>query len=264
MGAVYFETFNTLRSMLAGAILLYAVMSYSRNGKLYSYTLWVLLAVTFHKSAFLFFFIPFLSQKRLIRNFAEAKIIFPLLIIVSVLFGRPIIEFIFNSSLTATLGFSNYVNSWYDKDTELGTGLGVLLTISFFIYTLVVANKPLERKNSILIVVILFSAISVVLASYVAIFYRVKLLFIIGFPLAAFLILDSSKSQFSIAVIIMFVALILFDFNRSILNGSTNYMETCRGARITPYVSVFNREDSIRDPDLTRFAHECDVFFENK
>ena len=65
------------------------------------------------------------------------------------LFGQPIIEFVFNSSLTAILGFSRYVDSWYNKEVELGTGLGVFSVLIFFIYALVVASKPLERKNSL-------------------------------------------------------------------------------------------------------------------
>lgn len=261
---VYFETFNTLRSMLAGAVLLYAVMSYSREEKLYSYIFLVLLAAMFHKSAFLFLFIPVFFQKSFVRSLSKAKVVFPLLIVISVLFGQPIIEFVFNSSLTATLGFSRYVDSWYNKEVELGTGLGVFSVLIFFIYALVVASKPLERENSILIAVVLLSAISVALASYVTIFYRIKLLFIIGFPLAVLLILDGPRKQFSTVIIVMFLTLNLFNFNRGILNGSTDYMETCRGARITPYVSVFNKEDSKRDPHLTRFARWCDAYFENK
>ena len=73
---VYFETFNTLRSMLAGAVLLYAVMSYSREEKLYSYIFLVLLAAMFHKSAFLFLFIPVFSKRVLSEVYLKQKSFF--------------------------------------------------------------------------------------------------------------------------------------------------------------------------------------------
>lgn len=259
---VYFETFNTLRSMLAGALLLHATMDYSREHKLYKYFVLVSIATAFHKSAILFFIIPFLIQKNLFQSAAKIRVLFPLLIILNALFGQVIIELAFNNSLTAALGYSKYVDSWYNKDVELGTGLGVFLILFIFTYALILASKSLKKENYILMMVVLLAAISVALASHVTIFYRVKLLFIIGFPLVAFLILNSSKKQSTIAIVIVFIALNVFNFNRSITNGSTDYIETCRGARITPYVSILNKDDSTRDPHLTRFARWCDAYFE--
>lgn len=259
---IYVETFNTLRSMLAGVVLLYAVMNYVKSQKIYRYYVFVLIAALFHKSAILFFIIPLLSNRSLIKSLVKVRILLPMFIIIVLIFGRDIINAVFNSSLTSLLGFARYADGWYNKDVEIGTGLGVFLILLILIYALILPVRKVKKENAILFVIVLCTAISVVLASYVTIFYRIKLLFIIGLPIAVYLISTNKRGLISTLVISALIMLNIFDFNRTIWNGSTDYFKTCRGARITPYISVFNKEDSTRDPHLTRFARWCDAYFE--
>lgn len=258
---IYLETFNTLRSMLAAGLLMLAVSIYIKNKNNLKYFVLVFIAASFHKSAFLFLLLPLISERGFFTYCLKYKLVLPLIVLLVYFFGGKLTGFIMDSWLTQFFGFSGYADSWYNREVEFNSGLGVVAVILFFIYVIASFSKRQENRE-ILYLVVSLTAISIVLSSYVAIFERLKLLFVIGFPIAAWLLFSVKKDLLSRVAILGIILIGLLNFNKSIYFGSTDYMDTCRSARITPYISVFNKEDSVRDPVLTRFAVWCDDYFD--
>ena len=264
-GVVYFDSFTYLRSILAGSVLLYAVMQFYNNEKYLRFIFLVFLAASFHKSAVLFLIIPLISLGRFYGLIIRAKYFLPLIILLVFLFAEKIVNLIFNNPVTSILGFSNYADSVYNREVELGSGLGVAAILVFLTYAIYIESRSL-RETKILTFIVFAATISLVLSAHVVIFERLLLLFIIAYPVASYLVSQNKKillykvSLSSIALLFLYF-IIMFNFNKAILSGSTDYTETCKGDRITPYVSVFNKEDSKRHPHLTRYQRWCEAHF---
>lgn len=261
---IYFFTFDKLRSILAGSVLLYASMIFLRDKNLYKYFAWVVVASLIHKSALVFLIIPLFGAIKLFDYRLVYQWIFPILLIFIVFFGGEIANHIINSRVIEVLGFSNYVNGWYIKSGSMATGLGIALILFFITYTVFVSVKSARREELLIYSIISLTAISIILSAYIDIFRRMKLLFIIGYPLAAWLLVSKGQGKYRNIFLSVFVLLCFVDFNKSINNGSTDYEITCNGLRISPYVSVFNKEASKRDSYLTQFARRCEAYHAGK
>jgi len=259
---IYFLTFDKLRSMLAGSVLLYSTMSYTIRPKINRYVFWIVVAGFFHKSAFVFLIFPMVINRGFIKDFFLIKFIIPLFVILLAIFGREMAQMLLNSSVVEVLGYGRYSESWYSQETKFSSGLGVMAAVMFLLYSIVITIAKSESRHRLLYLVVACTAMSIILAANIDIFRRLKILFIIGYPLAVWVLLNYNRTLLSKVAATMMILLCVFDFNRSIINGSTDFMETCSSLRITPYVSIFNKKDSTRDPHYTRFVRWCEAYFE--
>src|SRR5690554_800814 len=265
---VYFTANNLLRNWLALGFVWLAVFSYLKEPRLFRFLVLIFIGSLFHKSVILFLAFPLLAKLNIFARNKLAYIFVSLLIIFLALWSDTLIKWLMSGSLSQALGYARYSSGWYAQDTELGSGIGVLIKILFLAYPLLWLNTSNPRddfaSNKIIILLIWIAIISIIAAAKISIFHRMAHLFAFVFNLILLWYLLNKKVPFSRVAVWLFLTFMFLTFNKSILDGSTDYMETCRGARITPYISVFNKEDSTRDPHLTRFARWCDAYFENK
>lgn len=257
----YFWSFNLLRSVIVSSLSLFACMRYMENNRKTQFIATILLASLFHISALLFIIFPFLNW-RIIRGSLRIKPLVFISIGLFFLFTTEIIQFAFQSSLAEFMGFNKYgKNSYYAGQTEVNTGLGVLIKISLALTPLFFIKRinPFFTKQNLAILVSLACALTIIMAANIKIFGRLEQVFAIGYLLAIYIIANSPNIPHRWWLISLYILFNFMDFNRDILRGSTNYLETCRGRQITPYISVFNKEDSQRDPRYTWKIAHCEA-----
>lgn len=257
----YFFSFSLLRSMLSASILLFAIMSYIKDKKYFNYFLLTILASTLHKSAILFLILPVISNLKIIKSIFNSRYILVFVILFSMLFSEKIIYFIFKNPLVNFLGYSQYAETTYNSPTELNSGLGVLSMVLILSYTTFISRDEFRKRNIFLLIITICS-ISIILASQIEIFGRLKMLFLISYPIVILLLMTHCKNLITVFFILFFISISIFNFNRLILSGSTDYRITCHNTRITPYVSIFNKSDSNRHPHLTRYLKWCNDHFD--
>lgn len=259
----FFSANNLLRNWISLGIIWLSIFSYISNKNIMKLILGIFFASIFHKSALIFLFLPFVLFFKFTPNLKFFSYIGVLFVFVAFVFGGTIAQFILNSSIFDFLGYSSYAVSAWNRETDLGSGLGMLIKILFLIYPIFYLNKwNLDKKVSFLFSLFIIMLIfSIVLSSYVHIFNRLPYLFSIGYAFALYLYLNVKSIMYRKTIVFGFIFVCLLMFNIFILNGSTSYLETCGGARIVPYVTILNKEDSTRDPDLTHMAHRCEAFF---
>ena len=262
---LYFTTFNLLRSWLALSIAWLGIsLLYNNKIGWTKYIFIILFSVLFHKSSVVFLILPFFSVRfyfsaPLISSLSIATLFFALLF-----YSENLVDFIFNNPISKFLGYSSYSTSWYARKTDIGTGLGVIFNGLFLTYILFHHNKIklLNENKHLLVSLIIITIIVQAAAANIHIFGRLNHIFYFSYFLALGFYLNH-KIFLSKFIILFFLFLAFFDFNRSILNGSTDYMVTCSGARIAPYISIFNKDDSKREPYLTSRRNWCEDFFES-
>lgn len=263
---IYFSANNLLRNWLALGFIWVAIFNYINKRDLLKYVVLVVVGALFHKSSFVFLFLPLVSKINFFKISQTTNVLFGMFLLSMLLWGEGFIRFILSSELSSFLGYSRYANSWFSKDTELETGLGVLFKVLFLFYSYfwMRDSHHLSNQNKDFFILIvsatLFSTIS---ASLVHVFGRLNHLFVIGYFLVLLFYLSNENIMFSRLASWAFLIFLFLNYNKVILNGSTDYMETCRGARITPYISIFNKGDSNRDAYLTRHTRWCESYFQN-
>lgn len=261
---LFFTANNLLRSWIALSIAWYGVSVYLREKNTLQFAFILFVSSLFHKSAILLFVLlmPFINVWAFIRY----KYIFIVIITVTVsflfFFGESFFRSLLEGEVVKALGYSHYATSWYSKDTEIGSGLGVVFFTIFLIAGLYVVDTKDKKTNKILYVSIFIAIFVQVAASHIHILGRLKYVFFYSYFVVLFILLQREFLWRLLAYV--FILISFYNFNNSILKGSTDYMETCRGARIVPYVSVFNKSSSSREPYLTSRYNWCDAYFENK
>lgn len=262
----YFISFNQLRSALALGFILIAIMSFYKSKNLFFYIVLIFLATMFHKSAILFLlFVPFLNHTSL-KVFKKIHILIIVSIVVIYFLKDSIVYMILNNSITDALGFSRYTNhSKYGTETELNTGLGVVIKILILLFPMLFYKKILngDKDKLIFIYIIFVCLIAVFFASTIDIFSRFERIFIIAYVLAIILVKATKTILFRKTYVLLGLLYFFIIFNKDILNGSTDFKETCGGYRIQPYISIFNKEDSKRVQELTWQKHICERYFNN-
>lgn len=257
----YFASFNVLRSALVSSLSFLACMRYMENKRKTQFIVTILFASLFHISALLFIVFPFLNW-RVIKRLLRVKPLVFLSIGIFFFFTAEIIQFAFQSSLAEFMGFSRYSrNTYYTSETEVRTGLGVLVKLSLLLLPFCFIKKVEQKfiQNNLLLLVILACILALILAATITIFSRVEQLFALGYVFAAYIMASSPRIPYRWGIISVYVLFYLITYNLDIMRGSTNYLETCRGRQITPYVSVFNKEDSKRDPRYTWKVAHCET-----
>ncbi|MFY0666346.1 MAG: EpsG family protein [Natronospirillum sp.] len=262
---LYFTANNLIRNWMALSIAWYGVARFATDKSLIKYLVLILISALFHKSSLLLVVLalPFVNFK-VLKEYKKLLNIFLLcLAIILFLYGQDVFRALLSGSVANALGYASYATSWYAQDTELGTGFGVVFYTVFLLVSLLALKDESSHYFKVVYISIAIAVVIQIAAAQIHIFGRLKYVFFYAFFLAFLILLKNRFLPFrTLAYMLLLIS--LYNFNNSILQGSTDYMETCRGGRITPYVSVFNKEDSNRDPYLTSRYNWCDAYFENK
>lgn len=249
---MYFESFNILRQVLAVSIVMYALKSYNSSNKYFSFILKTLFATLFHKVAIIFLIIPlFINKfgKRLLINFGWATILLWLGALVSgIVFINTAVLLISNISF---LDYSYYLTTdRYGSTNKLNIygymNVTVILLLYFypFLFTKkVISNNP----KSLLAYILFFLHIMFWILSYkLVILYRLQQALSFSLPLILVTVLSSNHIHRKKIYVTAMAIFLLSSFNMKILSSHTNATVSCNSGRLSPYVTIFNKEDSQR------------------
>ena len=238
---LWFFSFNGIRQAIAIAISILAISKFLQR-KYYSFFILILIGSTFHQSIYIIFLSCCIS---LIPINEKAKYyILPIIFVVIIFVSGLHLEFIFkNIEQTLTmLGMYKY-SGYFSSETHFiprssGTGLGAALKIAFSIYVILNTKKILQLNHKLWLIIILnlFYAISIVLASNIIIFGRMADIFSIA-PILSIYILSLLQKNKTIHYLVLgfFVLFLVLTFVKDGLSIKTDYADPKRN----PYQTIF-------------------------
>ncbi len=226
----YFPSLNLVRQITALSIMVYGV-HYLLQGKDRIFFLSLIAAIGFHYSVLLFLPLFFL------RNIKVSPIILNILFVFTVvlLLEVNIIAFIFENSWFGNTKYATYVGSQFSKESELRSGLGVILQV--IMYVLFLLFFRIVKKQPRVAIVGLLSigyvgCMILTLNSYifvrVLVVFMVSSLFIVGYISNSY-----SKLKQPLLVTIMIANVVLFEHTIGIALFSLE-----SGLGISPYQSI--------------------------
>lgn len=237
---LYLSSYCLLRQALAVSILMYSCRLWIDNNKSKSILL-ILLACSMHYSAMLFVPIILVSSIFRITTFRALLIMAFMSIFVFVLGG---VNLIFNNELFLNSKYGYYVSSGFNKETQIGSGIGVLIQVIIPISIAIMANKILAINNRYNIVILTTTAFfaSYLLATQVYIFGRMADVFSFSLVFAAPILLRSAKSNISKIVFVGMICLYVPVMQATIANNNFKANELSgSGLGISPYKTVFDK-----------------------
>jgi len=261
-GVYFFVSFNLLRNSIAFAISLFAIMNFYFYNKNLKYFFFILVSSLFHISSLIL--IPFiLINKELSKFIFSKKITLLTLVIIAFIFRNQVTEIILMSPALSLFGYDSYATKqYYLNNAALGTGLGVLIKALFVFSPILISDKESRKTNpndSRFLIFLLAYVFVYIFSISIEIFSRLEKIFYFAYPLAAILIMSNLRFfRYRKLVVLLMGFIVLIDYNRYIINSSTDYMVTCHGGRISPYVSIFNKEDSKRIIEYTWHIDACE------
>ncbi|ENJ3506834.1 EpsG family protein [Salmonella enterica] len=237
---LYLSSYCLLRQILAVAILMYSCRLWIDDKKIKS-IIFILLACSMHYSAVLFIPIVIVSS---IFKLTTYRALFIMVFITMFVFALHGVDLIFNNKIFLNSKYGSYVSSSFNKETDIGSGIGVIIQMMMPISVAIMSNKilALNKKNNIVIFTTIAFFASYLLATQVYIFGRMADVFSFSLIFAAPLLLKSARSKLSkiafIGIIILYVPLMQAtiknnNYNNNELSGS--------GLGIAPYKTVFDK-----------------------
>ncbi len=239
----YLITFTSLRSALTFSITLIALNNYSYNKKFIPFLIWTIIGTFFHKSILLILIIPLLCTPISLAIIKRYKFILISLFIMCFMYRYELINLILNSSLAEALGYKKYIgNALFTQKTQLGSGLGVLLRAFPLVIFLLLSNYILKynKRNLPIIIISILCLVSIIFAASIDIFSRLERVYYVAYILAAMAILNSENIKYRYFIVLIIILSRLFLFENEIRISKSS---ECAGARISPYVSIFNKQD---------------------
>ena len=228
MLTLYLSSFSLIRQMLAISWVLVALTRYLDDHKIGHAYFWIVLASCFHLSALMV--LPFILVRK-IHVPAWLLLLFIPVFYFAATHG--FIDYLFSSDVFLGTKYGGYVNSQYDRKTEMGSGLGVVLRMLIpLVYTLY--SKQLDRKNDVVLYSVVAYVVSYMLSIQIHIFNRLVDTFSFA-PILAFGVLSKELKK-RLALVVLFV-LMLVNFEKTIV---ANTSDKHGGLGVTPYVSIFD------------------------
>lgn len=228
----YLYTFNIIRNSIALSILLVALELYLKGHKLKAYVIYSISCV-FHYS--MFFFIPifildlFYIKKRI-------------LLIISITFFYLIISnkifTVLNTPFFLDSKYGVYIGSSHSNQTDIGSGLGVLLYSIIPIILLGILYTYYNSKTKIRFYMLLFYLFSYLLALKISILGRLSDVFSISLIFTLPYLIDKiSKKRAHLAYFgFIFYFLLFILFEMQIVNNKRNNISGGHG--INPYETI--------------------------
>ena len=226
----YLRSYNIIRQSIAVSFIFVACLNYNQNKKLYY--LLVTLASLFHYSAILLYFIGLINAIKIRKN-----TFFLFVIILVVVVKINLIGLILNSDLVRNSLYGNYIDSEFNTQTSIGSGIGIIIRTLIPFIIVINGYKLSKNKNMQLFVWLSYIYIlAYSMALQIFIFKRIVDAFvfvpIIGFPLIC-TIFNKHRKLILLMIILLFIA----NYEKIILD-SRSILESGNG--VTPYRTIFN------------------------
>lgn len=251
----YLMTFTSLRSAITFSITLIALTNYTQTKKFIPYLIWTLIGAFFHKSILLILVIPMLCMPIVQTLLKKYKIIILALLALCFILRFELITWILNSSIAEALGYKKYIgNALFTQKTQLGSGLGVILRAFPLVIVLMLSNRILRYNKHYmpLIITCMLCLVSIMFAASIDIFSRLEKVYYVAYIFSAMIILSCTNIKYRHLIVMTILLSRLFLFENEIRVSKSS---ECAGARISPYVSLFNKQD---DQSLKVDRLNCD------
>lgn len=254
----YFESFNVLRQTMAMVVIMYALKQLTIENSNFKYYIRILLATTLHFSSLLFLLFPKLINKlfrKLYINFGWGTLLVWVLIFIA---GSSLIGIISNlMGALPFLNYSSYLETYGSREFSL---LYLAVFAIFYLYPFIFSKKIIQAdKNNLLYFVILSAFVFFWAMSFnLSIFSRLVSLFKFAVVYIVYIVYNSSNIPFRRSYTLIFIIFLVYTFNVTISRSHTSSDVTCNPARLAPYVTIFNKEDSQRDSRIAN-ARRCSL-----
>ncbi len=225
---LYLPSFSLIRQMLAVTWVLVALARYLDDGRVGVTYFWIVLASLFHISALLV-----LSFVLVRKIHIPAWFLLLLLPVFYLIATHGFIDFLFSSDLFLNSKYGTYATNQFNRKTEMGSGLGILIRM-FIPIAYIIYSKQLNRRNDMVLYTIVAYVVSYMLSVQIHIFNRLVDAFSFA-PILAFGVMSNElKKRLALVVLL---ALMLVNFEKTIV---ANTSDKFGGLGITPYVTIFD------------------------
>lgn len=197
----YRMNFYLIRQAIAVSLLLFSI-KYVENKKIIPFTLLVMLAGLFHKSALIFIVLYFMCNNRLEKN---NKFIFPSIAILCYMYRKEI------CNLALKIEYSWYADTIYAVSGEGYSRLAIFVLLLIFSLLLKKKNTQYDKQNDIMLNISLIAILIQILASNIAIISRVAYYFSMGFiilPVNSIAKLESKYTKMVISLVTIMTTLL--------------------------------------------------------
>lgn len=242
---LYFQSFNIVRQAVAMVFCLWALKELIDKQNIRFIAL-CLLASLFHQSAVIFLLVGLASLIPVSYRLKSyiAPVFFIAFLALSFLILPNILKLIEWALLKAGMTkFASYFgNSKHFIARELGTGMGVLITLSFCFYVFTQSRRLLNTKPGYWAVILFtfFYAFSVVLSAQIVIFGRASMTFLPGFIYVIYVIYSlPSNTRLKNIFVLMFLLFLTMSFFKESFGIPNHYYDPKR----VPYQTIFEAEN---------------------
>lgn len=231
----YLDIMGTSRQQISITLITCAIIALYHNRGSIKYLFSSILAFLLHYSSVLY--VPLLFFKNI--KITPIKAYLSLACVVVATMGGGMIEWLFDSSLFLDSPYGVYVNSSYNTEANVGSGLGVIANL-LLPFLFIVFFKRIQRSvphNGFLCILTLFFIGSYILASQIHIFGRLINVFcfvpaFIAYPTCKAI---SSKYRKLVFAGFFFIYLILYEKTIAISQISLG-----NGLGISPFSTIFD------------------------
>lgn len=236
----YLQAFSIIRQMLAVSLCLYSCSLWNKGYK-YKSLIFLILAPLFHYSALIVLLLAATSKYIKINTMRCWFVLMLSFIFIFILNG---VDFVFSSSILLDSKYGYYVTSAFNRPTEIGSGVGVVIALLLPFIAFIKATKLYEyNKNyNFMLLINLVYVISYIFSLKIYIFARFTdaLSFVQILLIPAMLKISNPKGvchNLMMAVVLLHV--LLFEANLN-ANTITAGNITNSGLGIMPYKSILN------------------------
>ncbi|MCS2168272.1 EpsG family protein [Scandinavium manionii] len=240
VSTLYLTSYCLLRQALAVSIIMYCTKLWVDNKRNKTW-FFILIACTMHYSVILF--VPVLMASSLIKM-STSKAIAVMCFIVVFVFLLNGVDLVFNNQFFINSRYGTYITSSYNKETEIGSGMGILIRLLVPISVSLLASKilALNPRNNIIICSSLAFFISYLLATQIYIFGRMSDVFSFSVILAAPLLIQLSRTVYTKLIASGVILLYILVMQATIANNHFDVNERAgSGLGIYPYKTVFDK-----------------------
>lgn len=252
----YLISYSTVRGGIAFAIMFFAIFEYAQTRSLLRFLVFLILALMFHKSSILYIAVPVILSKK-ISSLFEKKWFMLLIYIILILFfffRMSAASWILNNPIADYIGYGYYASDpIFSKPGPITTAIGIILHVAVLIIPLVFRTRFMNAEGicRALVPLNIITILAIIAALGAIIFGRVERLYDFCYfltPYCALIALRGWARRLSVAFVLVAWSALF------IKNIAHDQSTRCGGMRISPYVSILNKQD---DHSASITAFEC-------
>lgn len=229
---LYLWSYSIVRQAISISFIIVAVDKLT-NGKSIEYFILIILASLFHYSSLLMFPVFFLKYIYINRFI---KVIIISILFISIFYNGLAINIITSELFAASL-YSDYLNTSYIKESDWGSGIGIIVSLSLPIYCLFFDNISKSIISTFLANTNLIYLAAYILSLNIYIFNRLSSLFVFAPIMMLGYVLSSNNHKYKKEILYFLIITNIIMYERIIYNSLSNLNS---GLGITPYITIFH------------------------